>query len=351
MRFACKQHIIGRRFTSTAEALVKLGPIGPPERDFAFRLASGTAQLNHASFGAPPLPVQAVEARVRAAWNAAPDEWYFGGRLDAQMMHATAAAAAALSAPVSEVALVGNATDAAMAVALRWGEALRREAGAAAAAPATVLTLDAGYASNHLILRHTCCGAGGGAGGGAGARLALAHVPFPLRAEAEVLEELRKALARHRPRFVLLEHVLSQPALVLPVRAMVALCREAGCVQEVAVDAAHAFMLDELDVPALGADWWWANLHKWGQAPATATAVWAPARALRATRHPIVSWRVGEGLQAEAGFTGTRDFAPVLAVPAALEYRRRWRARGHAGGGEGGGEGAGTGGGGRGGLE
>ena len=33
------------------------------------------------------------------------------------------------------------------------------------------------------------------------------------------------------------------------------------------------------------------------------------------------------------GFTGTRDFSPVLAAPAAVEYRQRWRSgagRSHA---------------------
>ena len=82
---------------------------------------------------------------------------------------------------------------------------------------------------------------------------------------------------------------------------------------------------DELDVAALGADWWWSNLHKWGNAPATATAVWARSDLLRDTPHPIISWRAGQGLQAESAFTGTRDYSAVLTAPAAMAYRSQWR--------------------------
>ena len=31
----------------------------------------------------------------------------------------------------------------------------------------------------------------------------------------------------------------------------------------VAVDAAHSFMLSDIDVASIGCDWWWSNIHKW----------------------------------------------------------------------------------------
>jgi hypothetical protein len=55
--------------------------------------------------------------------------------------------------------------------------------------------------------------------------------------------------------------------------------------------------------------------------------------------HPIVSHSLGKGYKSEADFTGTRDYSPFWAIPAAAEFATK------AGGGvAGGGADAGTGG-------
>ena len=145
------------------------------------------------------------------------------------MAHASDSVAAAIRAPSEEVCLLGNATDACMAVALRWAKLLA-ERSKGAADPGSVLLLDWTYASNKLILQGTC------GSGAASAPIVEAAVPFPLQSPAQILDSLQTALRQHRPRFALLEHVMSQPAMILPVAEMVALCRDAG-VEEVAVDA------------------------------------------------------------------------------------------------------------------
>ena len=97
--------------------------------------------------------------------------------------------------------------------------------------------------------------------GGVGARVALCPVPFPGTTAAAVLTALDEALKRERPRFVLLDHVSSQPTLVLPLREMVVLCRDHG-VDEVAVDGAHAAGMlpeEDLDLPRIGADFYFTK--------------------------------------------------------------------------------------------
>jgi selenocysteine lyase/cysteine desulfurase len=56
--------------------------------------------------------------------------------------------------------------------------------------------------------------------------------------------------------------------MVLPIVEMVALCRSKG-VEEIAVDSAHGWMLEELDVPSLGCDWWWYALAIFSAFPST----------------------------------------------------------------------------------
>ena len=84
---------------------------------------------------------------------------------------------------------------------------------------------------------------------------------------AQVLD---RTLAREKPRYAVIDHILSQPAVQIPIKEAIGLCRLHG-VTEVAVDGAHAIgnIPGGLDVSTLGADWYYSNLHKWGFAPHT----------------------------------------------------------------------------------
>jgi selenocysteine lyase/cysteine desulfurase len=205
--------------------------------DFAHH-AAGIARLNHGSFGGAPKPVIEAESAHRAWWRANPDGAYFAhgdSSLDARLAAASDAAAAALCAPTSSVALVENATVATAIIGNRWAQALReRPAGGG------VLLLDVCYKAVAYSLRAYLQPAGG--------HLHYAHVPFPDTTSELVLRHLDEALATARPRFAMLDHVSSQPALVLPINEMVALCRHHG-VEEVAIDCSHT--VHELPLRAL----------------------------------------------------------------------------------------------------
>ena len=77
--------------------------------------------------------------------------------------------------------------------------------------------------------------------------------PFPGTTHEHILDWLDQALEQHDPRYVLLDHVSSQPAVVCPVAEMVALCRRRG-IAEVAVDGAHALGQVAINVDEIGAD-------------------------------------------------------------------------------------------------
>jgi isopenicillin-N epimerase len=118
-----------------------------------------------------------------------------------------------------------------------------------------------------------------------------------------------------------LDHVTSPTAVIFPICELVAQCRAAGA--RVLVDGAHAPGMLSLDVPAVGADWYVGNCHKWLMAPKGSGFLWAsPAR--QADTHPLViSHGFGQGFTAAFDWIGTRDPTAWLAVPAAIDFHLR----------------------------
>ena len=295
----------------------------PGSMDFDHHKA-GVARLNHASFGAAPKPVLQVQEEFRQSWLAQPDEWYFSGQLHESVRKATAAAGQVLvpankTLPKDQICLVENSTVAACAVAYRWRSKMR---------PGDVVVhFNFAYQSCIYILKEYChpCGA----------TLAPLNLPF-FRDEKitqhDILDSLRQQLQQLadnglRPKFAFLDHITSQPSMLLPIKEIIALVREYGDDRqgvEVCVDGAHAVgSVSDLDVLDLDCDFYFSNFHKWGFGPPTATVMWS--KYLPEMKHPIVSWAWGSGMAEESLFPGSRDFSAIMSVPAAVEYLQTWR--------------------------
>jgi len=156
---------------------------------------------------------------------------------------------------------------------------------------------------------------------GAGARVVVAATPFPVSGDATAayVEAVERVLTP-RTRLAVIDHVSSETALTLPVAAMTAACRARGV--PVLVDGAHVPGALALDIEAIGADWYVANLHKWAFAPRACGLLWvAPDR--RAALHPtVISWGLDVGLAQEFDWTGTRDPSAFLSAPAGIAFMR-----------------------------
>ncbi|MBI3452948.1 MAG: aminotransferase class V-fold PLP-dependent enzyme [Rhodospirillales bacterium] len=271
---------------------------GRAVRDAFFLLESGAAIVNHGSFGATPRPVLAAAEEWRRRMEAQPDRF-----MRTELPPAIRAAAEMLGrfigARGEDLVFVDNATTGVNAVIGSFPLAAGDE----------VLTTTHVYgAVRNALNRHYRP---------AGVRIVEAEVPFPVSGEEEILAAVAAGFSP-RTRLLIIDHVTSPTALIFPVARLAALARERGVA--VLVDGAHAPGMIDLDVPALGVDWYVGNCHKWLMAPKSAGFLWAAPERQAALHPPVISHGYGHGFHAEFDWTGTHDYSPWLAVPAAIEF-------------------------------
>lgn len=264
--------------------------------------------LNHGTVGATPRVVLDAQEAIRREIEINPSAMILreitpllggsGGRLRA----AAGEVADFLGARSEDVAFVGNATEAVNAVlrsrSLGSGDKL--------------LITETTYGGVREAARYACRRSG--------AELVVAELPCPIGGPAQVLGAIERALLPGT-RLAILDHIVSELGVVLPVRELAALCHERGV--DVLIDGAHAPGQIPLDVPGLGADWYVGNLHKWAFAPRSCGVLWS-APGAREGLHPLtVSWNLDQGFAPEFDWTGTRDPSAYLAAPAGLAFLRR----------------------------
>jgi isopenicillin-N epimerase len=150
-----------------------------------------------------------------------------------------------------------------------------------------------------------------------GARVVTLTLPFPLSDES-LPQRLLEPVLNARTRLVILDHVTSETALVLPLAQLAALCRAHGV--PVLADGAHAPGAIPLDIPSLGVDWYVANLHKWAFAPRACGLLWAAAGRREGLHPPVISWGLDVGWHQEFDWTGTRDPTPYLCAPDGIDF-------------------------------
>lgn len=293
----------------------------PSEFAAQWTLDPGVAFLNHGSFGATPRPVLDAQAEWRARMEREPVA-FFARDLERALDEARAALGAFVGADPDDLAFVTNATTAMNIVA----RSLRLRPGD------EVVVLDHAYGAARNIMAE--------AAGEAGGRLVTAALPFPGATPVAAREAVMAAVS-DRTRLVLLDHVTSSTALVLPVADIVAELGARGI--ETLVDGAHAPGMIELDIRAIGAAYYTGNAHKWTFAP-KGSAFLHVRRDRQERVRPIVishgatSPRTDRSrFRLEHDWTGTLDPTPWLSVPTAIEFGARlmpggWdglRTRGH----------------------
>ncbi|MBU6257985.1 MAG: aminotransferase class V-fold PLP-dependent enzyme [Burkholderiales bacterium] len=279
-----------------------------------FLLDPGLVFLNHGSFGACP---KVVLNRL--------SDWYlegernpveFLGRRSASLLAAARDRLAEfVHARASDLAFVANATTAvnivARSLALRAGD--------------EVLGTDHEYGACVAAWRAACARSG--------ASYRSVEVPLPFDAASWAARLL--AAAGQRTRLIFASHISSPTALIFPVAELCAAARARGIAT--LIDGAHAPGHVDLDLDAIGADYYTGNCHKWLCAPKGTAFLHLRPEHVEAIDPLVVSWGPIAAAAPDPAFDaytgtstlerrllwlGTRDIAPFLTVPAAIDFQR-----------------------------
>jgi isopenicillin-N epimerase len=262
------------------------------------------AFLNHGSYGACPTEVLAVQREWRDRLEAQPVK-FLSRELDGNLADVRRAVGAFVGADPDDLGLIVNATGGVNAVV----RSLAFEPGD------EILTTDHEYNAILNVARHVAARDG--------ARVVVARLPFPAVSDDDVVERIVTA-ATVRTRLAIISHVTSPTALVFPIARIVSALADRGI--DTLVDGAHAPGMVRLDLDALGAAYYAANLHKWVCAP-KGSAFLHVRRDRQAAVRPVT---ISHGANApetrrprfrnEFDWQGTQDPTAWLAVPAALDF-------------------------------
>ncbi len=214
-----------------------------------FELDPSVTHLNHGAFGSAPRTVLAFQEQLRSAARANPTA--FMETFDVQP--ALAASCPLLGSNPDNTAFVDNATTGVASVLASFPFRPGDEVLATTHTYPGVQGALRGLQATHEV------------------RVVTAAVPFPLADEQQILDAVDAALG---PRVVLaiIDHISSGTAIVMPVKRIAELCRDAGV--SVLVDGAHAPFHIPVDVHQLCIDYYTGNLHKWAFAPRPCGLLW-----------------------------------------------------------------------------
>jgi isopenicillin-N epimerase len=276
-----------------------------PMRDL-FLLDPDVIFLNHGSFGACPRPVFDEYQRWQRELERQPVE-FLGRRFNGLMQQARSALGDYLGADADDLVYVTNATVGLNTVA----RSLELHPGD------EVLTTDHEYGALDRTWRFLCAKHG--------ANYIRQPVSVPIQSADEVIEAIWSGVT-DRTRVLFISHITSPTAIMFPIKPLIDRARARGIIT--IVDGAHAPGQIDLNLRELGADFYSGNLHKWLMSPKGSAFLYARKEMQHLVEPLVVSWGWETEIPGPSKFideqewTGTRDIAAFLSVPAAIQFQR-----------------------------
>lgn len=263
--------------------------------------------LNHGSFGATPMPV----FETYQAWQRHLERQpvlFLGRQLDGLLKESRSRLGDYLNTEADNLVYVPNATHAVNIVA----RSLPLQPGD------EILTSDHEYGACDNTWEFVCQKTG--------AVYQHQPIPLPVSSSDEIFEQFWQGITSHT-RVIYLSHITSPTALRLPVEAICARARQSGILT--IIDGAHAPGQIPLDMESVNADFYTGNCHKWMLCPKGVGFLYARPEVQSLVEPLVVSWGYHSTPQTTTGsrfidylqWTGTKDPAACLAVPAAIHFQ------------------------------
>jgi isopenicillin-N epimerase len=261
--------------------------------------------LNHGSFGATPRPVFDCYQEWQRRLEQQPVQFIARDTLT-YFQEAREALGHYLQADAEDVVYIPNATFGVNIVARSL--ALRPDD--------EVLTTDHEYGAcdrawRFLALKH-------------GFRYVRQPITVPIESAESIVEQLWQGVTP-QTKVIYLSHITSETALQMPIEAICHRAQAAGIMT--LIDGAHAPGQIPLNLPAIAADFYTGNCHKWMMSPKGSGFLYARSEMQPLLEPLVVSWGWENRVPSPSQFIdhhqwlGTIDPAPYLATPAAIQFQ------------------------------
>ena len=271
-----------------------------------FLLDPDVVFLNHGSFGATPRPVLEVYQKWQRELERQPVR-FLTKDLPQHLENSRQALARFVNAAPTDLVYVPNVTFGVNVVARSLSLGPGDE----------VLTSDHEYGACENAWRYLSQRNG--------FRIIQQPIAIPLASEQEILEQFWQAVTP-RTRVIYLSHITSSTAMRFPVKEICARAAESGLIT--VIDGAHAPGQIDIDLAAIGADFYIGNCHKWLCAPKGSAFLYAHPDRQDLIEPLVVGWGWGDKKEITYGsdfldylqWLGTNDLAAYLSVPAAISF-------------------------------
>jgi isopenicillin-N epimerase len=152
-------------------------------------------------------------------------------------------------------------------------------------------------------------------------------IPFPLTSDEEIVKTFENSISKST-KLIFLSHISSPTSIRFPVEAICKLAKKHGIIT--IIDGAHAPGQINLALDQMGVDFYTGNCHKWLCAPKGSAFLYTTPKYQSLIEPLIVSWGWMPEIPGESQYTdylewtGTRDIAPYLSVPAAIDFQKQY---------------------------
>lgn len=262
--------------------------------------------LNHGSYGACPRPVFEKYQAWQKQLERQPVQ-FLGSELDNYLLQSRQVLAKYVHASPNDIVYIPNATHGVNIVA----RSLQLNPGN------EILTTNHEYGACNFAWDFICQKTG--------AIYRHQDIKIPTTSQQEIVDQLWQAVSP-RTRVIFMSHITSPTSLTLPIQLVCQRAHDAGIIT--IIDGAHAPGQISVDLASLQADFYIGNCHKWMLSPKGAGFLYARPEVQNLIEPLIVSWGYQSKLSSKSKsnfidylqWTGTKDPAAALCVPAAIDF-------------------------------